>query len=309
MRADEHPEELIDRARRGGLTPEEQASLERHLSGCSVCAGQLALAPRFARELAPHPRDELLYQRAVEGALHRMRHSPPIGPLRRFPPWSRWAAAAALLLFGVTGAAAVMRQRMAATTRPAIPSAAPAVESRAAGAPPRSVERPVERPVEPPVERPVEPPPAEAPMPPDSPPPKPAPSAHGPAHPVVTPEGLFERGEQLRRARHADAAIAIYRRLQATFPETGEARLSFALAGELLLERGRPGDALAQFDRHLSLNGEAGEEALAGRATALEQLHRTSEAAAAWRSLLARFPRSVYAERARARLEQTIERR
>jgi hypothetical protein len=299
MRADEHPEELIDRARRGGLAPEEKASLERHLAGCSVCAGQLALAPRFARELAPHPRDELLYQRAVEGALQRMRDSPPIVRGRRFPPWSRWAAAAALLLFGVTGAAAVIRQRMAATTRPPIPAPAraPAVESRAAVAPPR------------PVERPVEPPPAEAPLPPHSPPPKPAQPAHGSAHPAVTAEALFERGEQLRRARRADAAIAIYRRLQAIFPETGEARLSFALAGELLLERGRPGDALAQFDRHLSLDGEAGEEALAGRATALEQLHRTSEAAAAWRSLLARFPRSVYAERARARLDQMIERR
>jgi tetratricopeptide (TPR) repeat protein len=309
MRADEHPEELehseelIDRARRGGLTREEQASLERHLAGCAVCAGQLALAPRFERELAPHPRDELLYQRAVEGALQRMRRSPPIRRVRRLPRWSLWAAAAALLVFGVTGLAAVIRQRMAVTSRPA-----PAVESRAAVAPPRPVARPVARPVERPVER----APAEAPVPLDSPPAKPAPSAHDRAHPAiiaVTAEALFEQGEQLRRARRADAAIAIYRRLQTTFPQTGEARLSFALAGQLLLERGRPGDALAQFDRHLSLNGEAGEEALAGRATALEQLQRTSEAAAAWRDLLARFPRSVYAERARARLDQTVERR
>jgi outer membrane protein assembly factor BamD (BamD/ComL family) len=47
-----------------------------------------------------------------------------------------------------------------------------------------------------------------------------------------------------------------------------------------------------------------GEEALAGRATALEQLHRTSEAAAAWKTLLARYPSSIYGERARARLDQ-----
>ena len=85
--------------------------------------------------------------------------------------------------------------------------------------------------------------------------------------------------------------------------------MSLALAGELLLERGHPGDALSQFDRHLSAarpagEGEVGEEALAGRATALEQLHRTSEAIAAWKSLLARYPRSVYAGRARARLDQ-----
>jgi Tetratricopeptide repeat len=293
MRADEHPEELIDRARRRVLAPEEQASLARHLAGCSVCAGQLALAPRFERELAPHPRDEPLYQRAVEGAIHRLGRSPPIGRVRRLPRWSRWAAAAALLVFGVTGAAAVIRRRRVPPTGPAIRSLAPALESRAAVA----------------ALRPVEPAPPEAPAPLESPPGKLAPSAHGSVHPAVTAEALFERGEQLRRAGRADQAIAIYRRLQATFPETGEARLSFALAGELLLERARPGDALAQFDRHLSLDGEAAEEALAGRATALEQLHRTSEAVAAWRSLLSRFPRSVYAERARARLDQMIERR
>lgn len=300
MRADDHPEELIERARRGGLAPEEQASLASHLAGCSVCAGQLALAPRFQRELAPHPRDEVLYQRAVEGAIDRIRRSPPIGGVRRLPRWSRWAAAAALLVFGVTGAAAVIRRRLASTARPAIPSSsssrAPAGESRAGVAP----------------LRPVEPPPAEAPVPSDSPPAKPAASpVHRAAHPAVnavTAEALFERGEALRRARRADAAIAIYRRLQAILPDSGEARLSFALAGEMLLERGRPGEALAQFDRHLSLDGEAGEEALAGRATALEQLHRPSEAAAAWRSLLARFPRSVYAGRARARLDQIDER-
>ena len=85
--------------------------------------------------------------------------------------------------------------------------------------------------------------------------------------------------------------------------------MSLALAGELLLERGRAGDALAQFDRHLSAartagEGEVGEEVLAGRATALEQLHRTVDAIAAWKTLLSRYPRSVYAERARVRLEQ-----
>ena len=290
---DLHPEDLIDRARRSSLPPGEQARLERHLAGCAVCAAQLALAPRFERELTPHSRDELLYQRAVEGAIRRMQQSTPVGRARRgLPRWSRWAAAAALLGFGVTGVAAVIRQRMAATTRPALPAPAPVVTSRAPVAPPRPDERP----------------PVEAPAPPDSPPPKPAPSGRGSARSAITAETLFERGEQLRRTGHADAALAIYRRLQATFPGTGEARLSFALAGQLLLQRERPGDALAQFDRHLSLDGEAAEEALAGRATALEQLDRTSEAAAAWRSLLARFPGSVYAGRARGRLEHMIER-
>lgn len=130
------------------------------------------------------------------------------------------------------------------------------------------------------------------------------PSAQANARPAVTAAELFERGEKLRREGRTDAAIATYHRLQVTFPETAEARLSFAFGGELLLKKGRPADALVQFDRHLSLDGEVGEEALAGRATALEQLHRTAEAAAAWKNLLARYPRSVYAERARARLDE-----
>ena len=49
MRAEEHPEALLDRAMRGALDPAAQAILERHLAACSVCAAQLSLAPRFDR--------------------------------------------------------------------------------------------------------------------------------------------------------------------------------------------------------------------------------------------------------------------
>jgi hypothetical protein len=293
MRADEHPEELLDRARVGGLAPDEQAILQRHLDECSVCALQLSLAPRFEREVAPQPRDPLLYERAVDGAIQRMQRSQRSwrsGRMRRFPRRSRWAAAA-LLVLSVAAAAAVMRRRMA--PRPVIQSPIPAVESPAVVGPIRHVESP----------------PAEAPVMPEASAPKPASPARGAARPTITADALFERAERLRREGHADAAIAIYRRLQATFPETAEAQLSFALAGQLLLDRGHPRDALAQFDRHLGGRGDVGEEALAGRATALEQLHRTPEAVAAWKTLLARYPRSVYAARARARLDQLTEHR
>lgn len=282
MTADEHPEDLLDRATQGSLAPEQQAALNRHLAECPVCAAQLSLAPRFERDLAPQPRDQLLYERAVEGALNRMRQSPR-GRKGGFPPWFRWAAAAGLLAIAVTGVAAVIGRR----TKAPAPTPAPVETHR--------VTTPI---------RPVEPTPPEAPPPPEVPPAKTTPSAQASVRPAVTAAELFERGEKLRREGRTDAAIATYRRLQATFPGTAEARLSFAFGGELLLKKGRPADALVQFDRHLSLDGEVGEEALAGRATALEQLHRTSEAAVAWKSLLDRYPRSVYAERARARLDQ-----
>ena len=285
MRADEHPEELIDRVRRGSLAPEAQATLQPHLEGCAVCALQISLAPQFEREVAPQLRDWLLAERAVEVALRRMQRSPRVGRVRRFPRRSRWAAAA-LLVFGVTVAAAIIRR----TAPPrVIRSPVPVVASPTAVAP----------------IHPAVPPPAM----PAAPSPKPAPAAHGAAHATVTAEALFERAESLRREGRADAAVATYRWLQANFPETAEAQLSFVLAGKLLLERGRPGDALAQFDRHSSAAGDVSEELLAGQATALEQLHRPSEAIAAWKRLLARYPQTVYAERARARLDELTQHR
>ena len=75
MRVDEHPEHLIDRALRSALAPEEQALLNRHVGSCLACAGHVSLAARFERELAPRPGDALLYPRAVEAALKRIRRA------------------------------------------------------------------------------------------------------------------------------------------------------------------------------------------------------------------------------------------
>ena len=127
MRAEEHPEGLIDRALRAALEPEAQATLDRHLAACSVCAAQLAMAPRFARELAPQARDQALDLRALEAAMRRMQQEPPVVRRRALPPWFRWAAAAALLVFGVSGAAAVIGRRIA--RRPAVPASGSRVTS------------------------------------------------------------------------------------------------------------------------------------------------------------------------------------
>jgi len=295
MTAEEHPEGLIDRALRGVLDPQAQATLDRHLAGCPVCAAQVSLAPRFERELAPQARDQVLDERAFEAAMRRMQQEPALVPRRRpRPSWVRWAAAAAFLACGATVAAAVIARRVA--PRPQTQAPRPAVETP----PPRASARKVEVA------------PAEAPAPVEAPAPPARPAAKTPAHrpvqPAITAAALFEEGEKLRREGRADAAIATYRHLQAVFPDTPEARLSFAFAGQLLLKQRRPDDALAQFARHLQAGGEVGEEALAGRATALEELHRTADAVAAWKTLLTRYPGSVYAGRARARLDQ-LERR
>jgi len=295
MMAAHHPEELIDRAMQGALGADERSTLNQHLAMCEACAGLLAQASWIEREIAPQPGDERLDQRAVEAVMARTRHTErrrPVGRSVVGPRWLRVAAAGVLLACGVTATAAIVRRKIAARARVDIaelPSVAAPATARSAPrlvAPPADVPAPTEQP-------------AAAALPPRAP----------ASRPAVTAAALFERAGELRRDGRADAAIAGYRRLQQAFPRAREAQLSFALAGHLLLERKRPREALAQFDRHAKLGGDVGEETLAGRADALEQLNRTGEAIAAWQSLLARYPGSIYAARARVRLAQLGERR
>ena len=275
----------------GALDAREQSDLDRHLATCEACAGLLAHGAGFERELAAQPR-----MRSSIGAPSRRRCSgcsalSPVGRSLAWPRWLRLAAAGVLLASGVTATAAIVGRR---------------ISSRA------PVESPALRPAEPPAARSAPPavaPPAEVPEPAEQPRPSERRARSSAPRPAVTAAVLFERAGKLRREGHADAAIAVYRRLQETYPGARESQLSFALAGQLLLERGRPKDALAQFDRHPKIGGDVGEEALAGRAAALEQLNRTADAIAAWKSLLERYPGSIYAARARARLAQLGEHR
>jgi TolA-binding protein len=106
----------------------------------------------------------------------------------------------------------------------------------------------------------------------------------------------------LRGEGKVNAAIATHLRLQRLYPAARETRLSFALAGRLLLERGSSEQALAQFNQYLARPGDVAEEALVGRATALGRLGRSVAEAAAWREVVERHPGSVYASHARKRL-------
>lgn len=78
--------------------------------------------------------------------------------------------------------------------------------------------------------------------------------------------------------------------------------LSNLIVGRLLLNS-NPAGALAEFDAYLA-SGRSGlaAEASVGRARALALLGRQAESRAAWREVLARFPRSTYAAEAKATL-------
>ena len=139
MRVDHHPEDLIERARRGALDPVEQGTLDRHLATCAVCAAHLAYAARFEQELAPQARDEVLHRRAVEAAMLRMQRS-PVGRSRAWSRWLRLAAAGVLLASGVTAAAAIVARTV--SSRSVVESPAPRTAAAARPAPVAAAARP-----------------------------------------------------------------------------------------------------------------------------------------------------------------------
>jgi TolA-binding protein len=126
----------------------------------------------------------------------------------------------------------------------------------------------------------------------------------GKALPSDGPEELFARANQLRRSGRDSEAMTLYRELQRAYPDSREARLSQATLARLLLEHGQASEALSGFDSYLK-SGDTGamtEDALVGRAMALMKLNQRDQERATWQELLARFPNSIHASRARARL-------
>jgi TolA-binding protein len=121
---------------------------------------------------------------------------------------------------------------------------------------------------------------------------------------VVGPAELFDREAAARRGGDYGRAVDLDRDLEARYPTSREAQVSRAIMGRLLLDRGDPAGALAKFQDYLAAgSGQLAEEAMVGRATALERLGKPEEAARAWGALVAAFPDSPYAAHARARLE------
>jgi TolA-binding protein len=131
-----------------------------------------------------------------------------------------------------------------------------------------------------------------------------APVASAPEQDAVE---LFSQANEARRHGDTTGAVARYTLLQHRFPHSPEAALSQVALGRLYLDRLHdPGRALAQFDGYLAASNTEGlrEEALVGRALALQGLHREAEEKQAWRTLLATYPDSFSSDRANERLRE-----
>ncbi|HKO46653.1 MAG TPA: tetratricopeptide repeat protein [Polyangiaceae bacterium] len=283
----QHPEEALDRVLSGTASAQDKAVVNEHLATCLVCALQLRVARANAAEDAALAAIAAAHnERVVSLAMAEVRRKPAaLVRLARLPR-PAFLAACLLLLAGVAAAAAwIVRDG----SRPPSPSEPP----RAVAAVVSSVPMQSGPAIEPPSPAPVtsaESVVAER-------------AAPKPSPVEPTASALFDQGRALRAQRKRAAAISVFEKLQRAYPDSRESRLSYALVGRLLLEERRPAEALVQFDRHLTLRGDAEQEALAGRASAYQQMGRGADESNAWSRLLAAHPNSIYAGRAKQRLE------
>jgi len=273
-----HPEAALDMALDGTLPAAQRPDLNLHLAACPACAAHMAAAQRMRQILAEQPRDEQRDRQAVELAMTGL-FPPRAARLRYRPAFRLGFALTGLLLVGGIAGATFWRSHRSSSVPVLVPQPSGGtseVSATPSQPEPRLVAEPDPLSGEPAVQR------------------------SSRAQPTAA--ALFAHALALRAEGKVEAAIATHLRLQRLYPAARETRLSFALAGRLLLERGSPEQALAQFNQYLAQPGDVAEEALVGRATALGHLGRSADEVAAWREVLERHPGSVYAARARKRL-------
>jgi TolA-binding protein len=296
-------DDLSAYARRGELDEAAEKQLLR-LLGSSEEARLVHDAGReFDREDAAFPDDPALADRIVE-RVFAARPRPRPAPAKR--PWLKTALGGGAVIAAMAAAGPLLERvgdESSSPSEAAAPSAPPVAKPSAAAAPPprASAASPLESP----------------------PPPRPGLSTHAPGRapraearavpsasttPIPTNESasdLFARANQARRGGNTSDAIGLYQRLQQQFPASAEA-LSAAIAlGMLELKANRLSGALSQFETYLARapGGSLAPEALWGRAQALSGLGRRSASEESLRLLLKRYPKSAYADAARAKLE------
>lgn len=280
------PHDLLARGTRAPLAPAERSQLASHLARCASCRAAADVAAALADEPSALPGDELLVARLAARAAEA-------AGARRRVRWPAFAAAAAVLV----ALSAFASIRYLAHSRRVPPGSRVAA---GATAPP-----PVVADSSPPVAATV--PPAITPVPDAS---RRAVETKNSRRTAAAPniERLLADARRARMAGDGERARALYARLARLAPGTPAAAVAEMGIGLILVERPGPENARAAlegFDRYLAAapDGALREEAIAGRARALDTLGERAQAAAAWRQLLDDYPLSVQAPLARRRLE------
>jgi TolA-binding protein len=312
---DLHPEDLLEKEAQGSLEAGDRARLEAHLAHCAAC--------RLERQLRADFADELEAEMPLERVIGLGIEQPPVieqAPMtvptprqslivprgrRRLGRRAVWLLAAAVLLVGGAAAAAMGLSETRWAAFRVVPAVIPAAIPPAATthAKTHAVVAPRATPPEP---EPVATAEATVPEAIAAPPPPTHSSPVTPAPTVVGPAELFDQASDARRRGDYGRVLDLDGQLEHRYPSSREAQVSRQIVGRLLLDRGDPTGALARFDSYLAAGaGDLAEEAMVGRATALDRLGRADDATRAWSAVAAAFPDSPYAARARARLESS----
>jgi TolA-binding protein len=279
--------ELVQRQRRGELSKAEATALEAHLRACETCRIARTLGSDFDRDATLEADDGPKI--ALLSELARQWSSPPavVVTRKRFSGLRArslmLAAAFTLLLAAGASAAFDVFETKPNADAPVPVLAVPPSAPRAPRLVPRKTGQVVAAPV-----------------------PSEAPSAVSVKTAVRVEESAsrrFAAANDARRAGDSNRAAALYREVVRDFPGSAEAGMSELRLGNLLLEKGKAGAALDQFQRHLKRSGALVPEALYGRGRALAALDERSAERQTWQRVLREYPGSPYAAHARRRLE------
>jgi hypothetical protein len=315
---DLHPEELLDRVRRGRASVAERDQVRAHLRSCEACSFEHAVLAESARDAAPSAGDGERARRIAQAAVASLEavgtsaardaRAGGEGGSRRKAPRRLAALLAVAVVSSVATAAAAAVMTQPAWLMRILPAAmggepAAAREEPAARTVRKKPVRTVEaRKPEVAAKLPPEPIAVEAVVVPErEQAAEPAPSPRAAARSATA---LFAAANVARREGEVGKAARLYRELVRRHARTPEGLVARVTFGRLLLDRlGDARGALREFDAYLgdAEQGTLREEALIGRALALGKLGRAREERKAWTALLAAFPKTGYAERAKAR--------
>jgi hypothetical protein len=263
---DLHPEELFDKARRGEASERDVERFQAHLEQCRACRFEYTLALECAEGSAVLPGDELVISRIRQATARSLERCAESGALIER---ARGRLRSRLLLVAVAALFSLVGLTLTSTLlAPALSLPQPSFLRRSVVAGVRGEIL---------------------------------------ARMPVSPSELFGKANVAQRDGAATEAARLYTELGRSFPGSPEELVARVLLGRLLLDRiDDPRGALAQFDSYLANpdHDALGEEALIGRALALERLGRHAEERSAWEILLGTYPRSSYAEPARTRLDE-----